>query len=73
MVGIKPVADQLLKVYGAVFNPVQEFGTLLNFGGSQIAARLRAPDVPVRNRRLVVRGSRSGCECVISALRFKPC
>jgi alkylation response protein AidB-like acyl-CoA dehydrogenase len=50
--GIKPVADQLLKVYNAAFNPLQEFGTLLNFGGSQIAARLRVPDVPVRSNRL---------------------
>ncbi|MGL4553849.1 MAG: acyl-CoA dehydrogenase family protein [Gemmataceae bacterium] len=52
MVGIKPVADQLLKVYGAVFNPLKEFGTLLNFGGSQIAARLRTPEVPVRSAKL---------------------
>jgi alkylation response protein AidB-like acyl-CoA dehydrogenase len=50
--GIKPVADQLLKVYNAVFNPLQEFGTLLNFGGSQIATRLRVPEVPVRSNRL---------------------
>ncbi|MFQ3591906.1 MAG: acyl-CoA dehydrogenase family protein [Gemmataceae bacterium] len=52
MYGIKPVADQLLKVYNAAFNPLKEFGTLLNFGGSQIAARLRVPDVPVRSNRL---------------------
>jgi acyl-CoA dehydrogenase family member 9 len=52
MVGIKPVADQLLKVYGAVFNPLKEFSTLLNFGGAQIAARFRTPDVPVKSSRL---------------------
>jgi alkylation response protein AidB-like acyl-CoA dehydrogenase len=52
VVGIKPVADQLLKVYNAAFNPLKEFGTLLNFGGSQIAARLRVPEVPVRSNRL---------------------
>jgi alkylation response protein AidB-like acyl-CoA dehydrogenase len=52
MVGIKPVADQLLKVKSALSSPIRGFGTLLSFGGSQIKARFTRPDVPVRSREL---------------------
>ena len=40
MVGIKPLADQFLKVKSALGHPLREFGTLLSFGGTQIKARL---------------------------------
>lgn len=52
VVGIKPVADELLKVYNAAMSPFTGLGTLLNFGGSQIAARFHTPEVPVRTPRL---------------------
>ncbi|MFM7148705.1 MAG: acyl-CoA dehydrogenase family protein, partial [Gemmataceae bacterium] len=51
MVGIKPVADQFLKVKDALSSPIKQLGTLLSFGGSQIKSRLRLskPEVPVRS------------------------
>src|SRR5439155_13537964 len=52
MVGIKPVADQLLKVRDALSRPWRGLGTLLSFGGQQLWARLRTPDVPVQSRKL---------------------
>ncbi|MFO0844395.1 MAG: acyl-CoA dehydrogenase family protein [Gemmataceae bacterium] len=52
MVGIKPVADQFLKVKDALSNPFRGLGTLLSFGGGQIKARLSTPDVPVRSDAL---------------------
>jgi acyl-CoA dehydrogenase family protein 9 len=52
MVGIKPVADQFLKVKSALGHPIRQFGTLLSFGGSQIKARFVKPEVPVQSRDL---------------------
>jgi hypothetical protein len=52
MVGIKPVADQFLKVKSALSHPIRDLGTLLNFGGGQIWARIHAPEVPVRGNHL---------------------
>ena len=52
MVGIKPVADQFLKVKDALSHPLSGFGTLLGFGGKQISSRLTTPDVPVQSRDL---------------------
>jgi alkylation response protein AidB-like acyl-CoA dehydrogenase len=52
MVGIKPVADSFLKVKDALSNPLRDLGTLLNFAGGQVTARLHAPEVPVRNSSL---------------------
>jgi acyl-CoA dehydrogenase family protein 9 len=52
MVGIKPVADSLLKVKNALAHPWRDLGTLLSFGGNQVWARLLRPDVPVRSTRL---------------------
>lgn len=54
MVGIKPVADQFLKVKDALSHPWrwQDLNTLLNFGGHQLWARLSPPDVPVRSESL---------------------
>jgi acyl-CoA dehydrogenase family member 9 len=52
MVGIKPVADGLLKVKDALSHPFRDLGTLLSFGGNQVWARLHRPEVPVRNTRL---------------------
>ncbi len=46
--GLKPVADQLLKVKDALSHPFTRFGTLLSFGGKQLWARVTTPDVPVR-------------------------
>jgi alkylation response protein AidB-like acyl-CoA dehydrogenase len=52
VVGIKPVADQFLKVKSALGHPISQFGTLLSFGGNQIKARFVKPEVPVRSRDL---------------------
>jgi alkylation response protein AidB-like acyl-CoA dehydrogenase len=52
MVGMKPVGDQLLKVYNARSHPWRDLGTLLSFGGQQLRLRLHRPDVPVRSVRL---------------------
>jgi hypothetical protein len=52
MVGIKPVADQFLKVKEALSHPFRDVGTLLSFGGSQLWARIHNPDVPVRSIQL---------------------
>jgi acyl-CoA dehydrogenase family member 9 len=49
MVGMKPVADQLLGVKDALWSPLRGFGTLFQFGRRQLGARLRTPDVPARN------------------------
>jgi alkylation response protein AidB-like acyl-CoA dehydrogenase len=58
MVGIKPVADQLLNVKQAREHPFRGLGTLLSFGGRQLRTRtpllrlFSTPDVPVRNSSL---------------------
>jgi alkylation response protein AidB-like acyl-CoA dehydrogenase len=52
MVGIKPLADKLLKVKGALSNPFKEFGTLFNFGTGMILDHFRVPAVPVRDPSL---------------------
>lgn len=52
MVGIKPVADHFLNVKEALSHPFRKIGTLLSFGGQQLMARLRVPEVPVRSARL---------------------
>jgi alkylation response protein AidB-like acyl-CoA dehydrogenase len=52
MVGMKPLADQFLKVKDALAHPWRDLGTLLSFGGNQLWARIHAPDVPVRSSRL---------------------
>ena len=52
MVGIKPVADQLLNVKNSLNFSLKGMGTLLNFGGKQIKERLSRPDVPVQSKAL---------------------
>jgi len=52
VVGIKPVADQLLTVKNALEHPIRDFGTLLSFGGRQLRARFTTPEVPVQNQPL---------------------
>jgi alkylation response protein AidB-like acyl-CoA dehydrogenase len=52
MVGIKPVADQLLSVKNALSSPIKQFGTLVGFGTRQIRARWSTPEVPVRSASL---------------------
>jgi alkylation response protein AidB-like acyl-CoA dehydrogenase len=52
MVGIKPVADQLLNVKNSVNLSIKGMGTLLNFGGKQIKDRLIRPEVPILNHVL---------------------
>ena len=48
MVGIKPLADQFLKVKEALGFSIRGVGTLLSFGGSQLKARFTKPEVPVQ-------------------------
>jgi alkylation response protein AidB-like acyl-CoA dehydrogenase len=50
--GLKPVADQLVKVKDALSHPFTQLGTLLKFGGKQLRARFTTPDVPVRSSKL---------------------
>jgi len=50
--GLKPVADQLVKVKDALSRPFSQIGTLLSFGGKQLKARFTRPDVPVRSSKL---------------------
>lgn len=52
MVGIKPVADQFLKVKDALGHPLSGGRTLLGFLGNQLKSRLVTPDVPVENFQL---------------------
>ncbi len=52
MVGIKPVADQLLKVKDAATHPWRGLGTLFRFGGSQLRVRFTTPTVPVKSEKL---------------------
>jgi alkylation response protein AidB-like acyl-CoA dehydrogenase len=52
MVGIKPVADQLLSVKSALSHPLRDLGTLLSFGGKQIKAHFTTPEVGVRSPNL---------------------
>jgi alkylation response protein AidB-like acyl-CoA dehydrogenase len=52
MVGIKPVADQLLSVKNALGHPIRQFGTLWSFGTRQLRSRLTTPDVPVQSGEL---------------------
>jgi alkylation response protein AidB-like acyl-CoA dehydrogenase len=52
MVGMKPVADQLLNVKNSVNFSLKGVGTLLNFGGKQLKDRLTRPDVPVMSSQL---------------------
>jgi alkylation response protein AidB-like acyl-CoA dehydrogenase len=54
VVGMKPVIDHLLGVKDALANPFRQIGTLLSFTGKQIGARLKTPEVPVRQE--VLRG-----------------
>jgi alkylation response protein AidB-like acyl-CoA dehydrogenase len=49
MVGIKPLADELLQVKAALSNPFR-WGKLLSFAGRQLWAP--SPDVPVRSSQL---------------------
>jgi alkylation response protein AidB-like acyl-CoA dehydrogenase len=52
MVGIKPVADGLLEVKNALSSPLRRIGTLLSFGGRQIARRFSRPEPRIQNDRL---------------------
>ncbi|HTU23310.1 MAG TPA: acyl-CoA dehydrogenase family protein [Gemmataceae bacterium] len=60
MVGIKPVADQLLTVKNALEHPLRDFSTLLSFGGQQLRARFTTPDVPVQDSSLREHASELG-------------
>jgi alkylation response protein AidB-like acyl-CoA dehydrogenase len=53
MVGIKPVADELLSIKNAFGgSKVRGLGKLIGFGARQAWARLVSPDVPVQSRDL---------------------
>jgi alkylation response protein AidB-like acyl-CoA dehydrogenase len=52
MVGIKPLADALLKVKNALSNPFKEFGTLFRFGTGMMLDHFRIPAVPVKDSSL---------------------
>jgi len=48
VVGMRGVGESLKGVLDNLKHPLKNFTTLLKFGGSQIAARFSAPDVPVK-------------------------
>ncbi|MBY0232906.1 MAG: acyl-CoA dehydrogenase family protein [Gemmataceae bacterium] len=52
MVGIKPLADSLLKVKEASASPFKNFGTLLRFGAGMVWDHFRTPAVPVQTSAL---------------------
>lgn len=52
VVGIKPVAEQLLSVKNALSNPVAGFNAILSFGRKQIGDMFALPDVPVQHESL---------------------
>jgi alkylation response protein AidB-like acyl-CoA dehydrogenase len=52
MVGIKPVADELLRIMNSLGKPLRGLGKLLGFGAKQAWVRLVSPDVPVESRDL---------------------
>jgi alkylation response protein AidB-like acyl-CoA dehydrogenase len=60
MVGMKPVADQLLKIKDALTHPWRDLGALFSFGARQIGARLSTPVVPVKSARLRPEARRLG-------------
>jgi alkylation response protein AidB-like acyl-CoA dehydrogenase len=59
-VGMKPVADVLLGVRGALSHPIREFSKLLSFGRKQLSSRLSTPEVPIRSPRLSAEARRLG-------------
>ena len=52
MVGIKPVADQLLNVKNALANPIKDFGKLFDFGRKQLGDMFSVPEIPVQHASL---------------------
>src|ERR1700722_12244202 len=52
VVGIKPVAEQLLNVKNALTSPLKDFGKLFDFGRKQIGDLFTSPDVPVQHASL---------------------
>jgi acyl-CoA dehydrogenase family member 9 len=52
VVGIKPVADQLLHVKNALANPIKDIGKILGFGRKQIGDLFKVPNVPVQHASL---------------------
>jgi alkylation response protein AidB-like acyl-CoA dehydrogenase len=52
MLGMKPVADQLLGVWNALSHPWRDFDTLRAFALTQLGARLKTPPVPVQSADL---------------------
>ncbi len=51
-VGLREVGESLKGVLAATRNPLKEFGTLWEFGRSQLSARFHSPEVPVRSDAL---------------------
>jgi alkylation response protein AidB-like acyl-CoA dehydrogenase len=52
LVGMRGVGEHLQGVLGALRHPIKGWGTLWRFGRSQVSARLRAPEIPVRSEEL---------------------
>ena len=52
VVGLRGVGEHLKGVLDALKHPLKDFGTLWNFGRSQIAARFSAPEIPVQSAHL---------------------
>ncbi|MBI2807586.1 MAG: acyl-CoA dehydrogenase family protein [Planctomycetes bacterium] len=52
VVGMRGVGENLKGILGALKHPLRDFGTLWNFGRSQLAARFSSPEVPVKNAHL---------------------
>jgi alkylation response protein AidB-like acyl-CoA dehydrogenase len=52
LVGMRGVGEHLQGVLGALRHPIKGWGTLWRFGRSQVSARLRAPEIPMRSEQL---------------------
>ena len=52
VVGVKPVADQLMNVKNALTNPFKDMGSLVRFGRKQIGHLFTIPEVPVQHASL---------------------
>ena len=60
VVGSRAVGEGLLEVLNAAKNPLKGAGRLWRFGKEQLAARLAAPEIPVRGEALRAEAKRLG-------------
>src|SRR5204863_3387760 len=52
VVGLRGVGEHLKGILAAMRHPLKEWGTLWQFGRSQVSSRLTTPEIPVRSQEL---------------------